>query len=189
VIVGGVWIGNRIYRTLAKLVTTSNYCRFLNSHTSQFTTALEKSYESPVGVTTQRLSTMGTPLPAALPPGRQSLRQSQIRTDLSACTLRVKIKVTLRLAVYLEEHVCQSPMPQSLRERISQVTAKVDESQLLCIWEGFDYRVDIYKETNRAHIGYIEINFMKFLAVLKLIYFCICNHFKNTLMSCHPNHL
>jgi hypothetical protein len=69
VIINGVCIGNRIYRTLTELVTMCNYNRFLNSHISQFTIACEKSYVSPVGVTTQRLPTMGTPMPPTPPPG------------------------------------------------------------------------------------------------------------------------
>jgi hypothetical protein len=77
-------------------------------------------------------------------------------------------------------------MPQSirkLRERFSQAIANDDESQLWRTWEEFEYRVDICRVTNGAHIEHLEINFMCFHAIS----FCILTVSKIQI-SFHPNY-
>jgi hypothetical protein len=58
-----------------QLVTTSNYSRFTNSHTLQFSTVRARSTFSR-GVAKQRLSTMGIPPPPTPPPGGDSLTET-----------------------------------------------------------------------------------------------------------------
>jgi hypothetical protein len=57
---------------------------------------------------------------------------------------------------YVKGQVYQSPLPQSLRQRISQAIDSVDKSQLWRTWEEFEYRVDIFPVTNGAHIDHLE---------------------------------
>jgi hypothetical protein len=52
----------------------------------------------------------------------------------------------------VKDQVYQTPISQSLRERISQATANVDESQLRRTWEEFEYGADDCRVTNGAHI-------------------------------------
>jgi hypothetical protein len=54
---------------------------------------------------------------------------------------------------YVKDQAYQPAMPQTrpkLRERISQVRANVDESQLRGIWEELEYRVDACRVINGA---------------------------------------
>jgi hypothetical protein len=57
-----------------------------------------------------------------------------------------------QLRQYVNDQVYQLPMPQSLRERISEATATADESQLRGTWEEFEYRVDVCRVTNGARV-------------------------------------
>jgi hypothetical protein len=62
---------------------------------------------------------------------------------------------------YVKGQAYQHLMPQTLRElreRISQTTANVNESQLLRAWEEFQYRFDVCRITNGAHIENLQIN-------------------------------
>jgi hypothetical protein len=68
------------------------------------------------------------------------------------------------------------------RERISQATANVDESQLRRTWEEFEYDVDVCRVTNGAHAESLCINCMSFRTVFKLFSVFICNIFENALV-------
>jgi hypothetical protein len=59
---------------------------------------------------------------------------------------------------FVKEQVYQPPIPQSLRERISQAIANVDESQLRLTWEEFECRIDVRQVTNGAYIAHFWIN-------------------------------
>jgi hypothetical protein len=80
-------------------------------------------------------------------------------------------------------------MPQSLRERISQAIAKVDESLLGRTWEELEYRVEVCRVNNEAHIEHLWKNFMNFHIALKLFNVFICKRLEITIISYQPNHL
>jgi hypothetical protein len=88
---------------------------------------------------------------------------------------------------YVKDKVYQPPMSQSLRERISQATANVGESQLHRTREELEFRVHGCRVTNGAHIQRVQINFTSFLVVFKLFHVCVCNRFERTIISYHPN--
>jgi hypothetical protein len=74
----------------------------------------------------------------------------------------------INLRGYVKTQVYQPPMPQSLRKRISQAIANVDDSQLRRTREEFEYCFDIFGTTNETHIEYLQINVISFHAVFKL---------------------
>jgi hypothetical protein len=82
---------------------------------------------------------------------------------------------------YVKNQVYQPPMPQSLWEKISQAKANINESQSQCAREEVEYRIDVCRVTNEAHQTSLDLQ-----DVLKWFHVCICNCFKNTLISYEP---
>jgi hypothetical protein len=63
--------------------------------------------------------------------------------------------VTLFLWGYVKDKVVVPPVPVTLdylKQRITTATAGVDENMLTRVWQEFDYRVDICRVTEGAHI-------------------------------------
>lgn len=52
----------------------------------------------------------------------------------------------------MKEQAYQPPIPQPLRERISQGVANADKSQLRRTWEEFEYRVNVCTISNGTNI-------------------------------------
>jgi hypothetical protein len=53
--------------------------------------------------------------------------------------------------------------------RISEGAANVDQSELHVTWEEFDYRVDVFRATNGAHILHYQINVMSFRVFFQVV--------------------
>jgi hypothetical protein len=59
---------------------------------------------------------------------------------------------------YVKDKVFVPPVPVSLddlKQRITTATAGVDKDMLTHVWQGFDYRVDIYHVTTGALIEHL----------------------------------
>jgi hypothetical protein len=76
--------------------------------------------------------------------------------------------VTSFLWGYVKDEVFVPPVPvtlDDLKQRITTVTAGVDEDMLTRVLQEFDYRVDICRVTKGAHIEHLQvavINFQSF---------------------------
>jgi hypothetical protein len=74
----------------------------------------------------------------------------------------------LSLWGYVKDKVFVSPVPVSLddpKQRITTATGGVDEDMLTRVWQEFDYRVDICRVTEGAHIEQLQVavtNFQSF---------------------------
>jgi hypothetical protein len=91
----------------------------------------------------------------------------------------------------LPTEICERPgIPTSDAAVPSRIDftghSHVGESQLRRKWGKFEYRVDVYRVTNGAHIEHLYINFECFHAVFTLFHVCICNRFENTLQYLSP---
>jgi hypothetical protein len=59
---------------------------------------------------------------------------------------------------YVKDKVFVPPVPvtlDDLKQRITTAIAGVDEDMLTRVWQEFDYRVDICRVTEGAHIEYL----------------------------------
>lgn len=59
---------------------------------------------------------------------------------------------------YVKDKVFVPPLPvdiDDLKQRITNALATVDRHMLARVWEEFDYRVDICRVTNGAHIEHL----------------------------------